>query len=89
MTHPITESGALTPAAQMLIDVMAGRFIEHHRCGICNQPVGYERHPEIVALVFNSGCSCSGRHNYRLVDHFEWAQFVAARSTPTEDHSDG
>lgn len=85
MTRPITESGALTPEMQALLDLFSCGFIEHHRCGACNEPVGYEMHPDAVAVLFNSGCGCSGGTNYRLVNHSEWSRFANARATITED----
>lgn len=53
-------------------------FVEHHKCGGCNAPVGYEMHPTIAAVVFQSGCDCGGTYpNYRLVD---WAELEAIRA---------
>ena len=56
-------------------------FVEHHRCGACNSPVGYEMHPEMVAAVFNSGCECGGGATYRLLT---WEE-LRAISSPGED----
>ena len=33
--------------------------VEHHRCGICDEPVGYRVHETHAAIVFDSSCGCS------------------------------
>lgn len=47
-------------------------FVESHRCGICNAPVGYMIHPELAVACFQSGCDCGGTYpNYRALTHEE------------------
>lgn len=48
-------------------ELRAAGFVEHHRCAVCDQPVGYEIHPELAAACFQSGCGCSGQTNHRLL----------------------
>lgn len=53
-------------------------FVEHHKCGGCNAPVGYEIHPEFAAAVFQSGCDCGGTYpNYRVLSNKELASIEA------------
>lgn len=79
---------AMQPGTYALIELMSLGFIEHHRCGACSQPVGYEIHPDMLAIVFNSGCGCSGRSNYRPVTHAEWVDFVNRRAALTQPTGD-
>jgi hypothetical protein len=52
-------------------------FVEHHRCGACNSPVGYEIHPDYASAVFQSGCDCSGTYpNWRTLTHKELAAIL-------------
>jgi hypothetical protein len=49
-------------------------FVEHHRCGICGDPVGYSIHPNYAAAVFDSSCGCGiDVPNYRLLTLVELA----------------
>lgn len=57
-------------------------FVEHHKCGGCGVPVGYEIHPEYAAAVFQSGCDCIGAYpNYRILSHSELAEVVQHQET--------
>lgn len=56
----------------------AAGFVEHHRCGACGSPVGYQVHPESAAACFQSGCDCGGPYpNYRVISHEELAKIQA------------
>ncbi len=57
----------------------AAGFVEHHRCGGCNSPVGYLIHPEFAAAVFDSRCDCGppSGPNYRVLTHQELADIPA------------
>ena len=47
-------------------------FVEHHCCGFCGVPVGYQIHPDLAAAVFVNGCGCSGGSgSYRILTHAE------------------
>lgn len=53
-------------------ELKSAGFVEHHRCALCNSPVGYLVHPEMAAACFDSGCDCvSGGPNYRVLTHEE------------------
>lgn len=56
-------------------------FVEHHCCGGCGVPVGFEVHPEMAAACFQSGCDCGGTYpTYRVLTHDELAD-IATPST--------
>jgi hypothetical protein len=64
-------------------ELKAAGFVEHHRCGACDDPVGYLVHPDMAAACFNSGCSCSGGFpNHRILTHEELAAVPGGRATP-------
>jgi hypothetical protein len=56
-------------------ELRAATFVEHHRCGSCNSPVGFLVHPEMAAAVFDSSCDCgvSRGPSYRILTHEELA----------------
>lgn len=61
-------------------------FVEHHRCGGCGSPVGFEIHPELSAACFQSGCDCGGTYpNYRALTHAELAEIEIP--TPDDLHT--
>ena len=60
-------------------------FVEHHRCGACSAPVGYQMHPDMVAAVFNSECDCgSGVGSYRLLT---WEELREIPSNGRDEHA--
>ena len=59
-------------------ELKAAGFVEHHRCGGCNSPVGYEVHPHMAAACFQSGCDCGSTYpTYRVLTHEELADIQA------------
>ena len=63
-------------------ELRSAGFVEHHRCGGCGFPAGYEVHPELAVACFQSGCDCGGTYqNYRPLTHEELA------SIPSKDKS--
>lgn len=60
-------------------------FVEHHKCGGCGAPVGYQIHPELAAAVFQSGCDCGNTYpTYRLLTHSELADINTDSSSATK-----
>ncbi len=71
----------ISPAAQAMIELFSCGFLEHHRCAACGSPVGYETHPDFLAVVFNSACDCSGGgKSLSTVSYGEWAVFASSRA---------
>jgi len=56
-------------------ELKEARFVEHHRCGACGAPVGYQVHHTYATAVFNSRCDCSpaNRSIMRPLTHEELA----------------
>lgn len=59
-------------------ELKAAEFIEHHKCGLCDHPVGYMVHPDQAAACFQSACGCpDGSYpNYRILTHEELAEIT-------------
>lgn len=66
-------------------ELKAAGFVEHHGCGVCGSPVGFEVHPEMAAACFQSGCDCGGTYpTYRILTHAELAAIEAPTAKPQE-----
>ncbi len=59
-------------------ELKVAKFVEHHKCGGCGNPIGYYVHNLFAIAVFNSGCGCGGPEiNERLLTHEELAAVSA------------
>lgn len=39
-------------------ELKAAGFVEHHKCGGCGSPVGYQVHSRYAVAIFISACDC-------------------------------
>ncbi len=55
-------------------ELKKAKYVEHHKCSICDVPIGYYVHSEMAAAVFNSACGCGPSEvNERMITHEELA----------------